>query len=553
MMASAGATRSDGRQLKWWGWGFADQQPDRAGLEAVAAGVRDRLGFDLPEVEEPVPLERASLPTARIEAPVGLEDLFSSDPYDRASHALGKAYRDLVRGMRGDFMSAPDLVARPASPEDVDAVLAWCADADTAVIPFGGGTSVVGGVEPRLGEGDARPTVSLDTRRMARVLEVDPVSRAARIEAGATGPELEAALSEHGLTLRHFPQSFEFSTLGGWIATRAGGHFATVETHVDDLVESIRAITPVGEWRSLRLPASGAGPSPDRMLIGSEGALGVVVDAWMRVRPRPRWRASCSVSFPSFEAGLDATREIAQSGLNPANCRLLDPAEAELNGVAEGRAILVLGFESAHHEVSHPLEIAVRTASSHGGEAGEMRATDGEAGERDSAAGAWRSAFLGAPYLRDSLVCCGVMTETFETAVTWDRLASFCAEVADRARRTAAQVTGAPEEGPGAPSVSCRLTHVYPDGAAPYFTVLAPARRGEEIEQWDEVKRSVSEQIAQAGGTITHHHAVGRDHMPWYEGQRPDPFDAALSAAKRAIDPGWMLNPGVLTANLRQG
>lgn len=530
------------RRRKHWGWGYEDQQPDAAGLEAAAKEVRSRLGFgDAPE--QPVPLDAIELPAPRVAPPDSLAAICADDPHSRVSHALGKAYRDIVRGMRGQVENPPDLVARPRDEAELEALLAWCADEGIAAIPFGGGTSVVGGIEPRVGDGYAG-AVSVDLGALDRVLEVDEVSLAARIQAGALGPALEEQLAEHGLTLRHFPQSFEYSSLGGWIATRAGGHFATVLTHIDDLVESVRAITPSGAWESRRLPGSGAGPSPDRMLIGSEGILGVITEAWVRVRLRPTHKLSCGVAFDSFAAGVAAVRELAQSGLNPANCRLLDPDEAALTQAAPpGKAMLVLGFESAHHPVDEPMRIAIEAARDHGGEAGEVRSGSGGG---DDASGAWRQAFLSAPYLRDTLVACGVISETFETAITWDRFEEFHAAVTEAARRSVAEVTGAPAEGEGAPIFGCRFTHVYPDGPAPYFTVLAPGRRGSEVEQWDEIKAAVSEAIANAGGTITHHHAVGRDHRPWYDRQRPDPFAEALRAAKRAVDPKGVLNPGVL-------
>jgi alkyldihydroxyacetonephosphate synthase len=409
----------------------------------------------------------------------------------------------------------------------VERLLDWCASAGAAAIPFGGGTSVVGGVEPRgLGA-----TVTIDMRALDRVLEVDPVSRAALIQAGATGPGLEEQLREHGLTLRHFPQSFEYSTLGGWIATRAGGHFATLLTHIDDLVESVRAVTPSGVWESRRLPGSGAGPSPDRMLIGSEGILGVVTQAWMRVQAQPQFRAGASVHFDGFEAGAEAVRALAQSGLWPSNCRLLDPGEAELMaGAPPGRAVLVLGFESADHPLDAWIGRALECCADHGG----TPQSSSEGG-----AGAWRNAFLQAPYLRDTLIAGGVLSDTFETAITWERLPGFVARVREAAEAAVAEECGAGR-------VTCRLTHAYPDGAAPYFTVLAPARRGSELEQWDAVKAAAGEAIAAAGGTITHHHAVGRDHRPWYDRQRPEPFAAALRAAKRELDPAAIMNPGVL-------
>jgi alkyldihydroxyacetonephosphate synthase len=490
------------------------------------------------------------LRASRLKAPASLGDLFTDERYERVSHALGKAYRDVVRGFRGEFPNPPDLVAYPRDESEIEAALSWCEAEGAAVVPFGGGTSVVGGVEARLEE---RPVVSLDLRRLDRVLEVDAESLAARIQAGATGPGLEGQLRERGLTLRHFPQSFEFSTLGGWIATRAGGHFATLYTHIDDLVESVRAITPRGRWESRRLPGSGAGPSPDRALIGSEGILGAIAEAWVRVRPRPEFKASCGVEFDDFLAAARAVREISQSGLHPSNCRLLDALEAGTTGAGCGeKSLLVLGFESAHHPVEAPMELAIEIAREHGGIPGPVDARSGRGGgdrppSSDSdAVGAWRSAFLLAPYLRDTFVACGVLSDTFETAITWDRFEDLHATATEAVRSKLAEVCGAPAEGPGAPRVSCRFTHVYPDGPAPYFTVMAPAVRGGEVEQWDEIKAAASEAVIEGGGTITHHHAVGRDHRPWYDRQRPPPFAAALRAAKAELDPAGMLNPGVL-------
>ena len=539
-MREASKLMASGRRLKHWGWGYEDQAPTAQQLREAAEGIRARFGFG-GEVEKPVPLERVELRKARLKAPERFGDLFSAAPYERVAHALGKSYRDVVQGFRGRFPNPPDLVAFPRDESEIETVLSWAEAEGAAVIPFGGGTSVVGGVEPRLGE---RPAVTMDLRRLDRVLEVDPVSLAARIQAGATGPGLEDQLREHGLTLRHFPQSFEYATLGGWIATRAGGHFATLETHIDDLVESVRAITPRGTWESRRLPASGAGPSPDRLLIGSEGILGAIAEAWVRVRPRPEFKTSCGVEFDDFLVAAGAVREIAQSGLHPANCRLLDASEAELTGAGNGEAhLLILGFESAHHPVDAAMDVALEIARSHGGRPGEVRGGGGEGGD---AVGAWRGAFLLAPYLRDTFVACGVLSETFETAITWDRFEEFHASVMEAPRKAVAAVGGGPQEGPGAPRVSCRFTHVYPDGVAPYFTVLAPAQRGSEVEQWDEIKAAVSEALIEGGGTITHHHAVGRDHRPWYDRQRPAPFAAALRAAKAELDPAAILNPGVL-------
>ena len=528
------------RRRKFWGWGFEDQQPPDDQVAAAAAGAREHLGFPPAEVERPVALEDIELRAPRIEPPASLAHICSTGRYERVTHSYGKAYRDIVRAFRGRFGNPPDVVARPPDEADVERVLAWCEEAGAAAIPFGGGTSVVGGVEPP----PDRPAVSIDLGALDRVLEVDEVSRAARIQAGALGPALEDQLRGHGYTLRHFPQSFEYSTLGGWIATRAGGHFATLYTHIDDLVESVRAVTPRGPWETRRLPGSGAGPSPDRMLIGSEGILGVITEAWMRLQAAPRFKESAGVRFGSFESGAEAVRALSQSGLHPSNCRLLDGDEAALTGALaqEGenrRSLLVLGFESEDHELGPWIARALELCRDHGGELAEGRGNgggDGGGSPRDSAEGAWRDAFLQAPYLRDMLVAAGIFVETFETAVTWDRLPGLVRTVKGRAREALG----------GDGTVTCRLTHVYPDGAAPYFTVLAPARRGDELAQWDEVKGAISDVILAGGGTITHHHAVGRDHRPWYDRQRPEPFADALRGAKAAVDPAGILNPGVL-------
>src|SRR5215210_845252 len=410
------------RRRKHWGWGFEDQQPPWEQVEAGAAAAREHLGFEPAEVERPVPLDAIDLRAPTLDAPDSLAHAFAADRYERVTHAYGKSYRDVLRAFRGTFENPPDLVAHPADEAELERVLAWCEEAGAAAIPFGGGTSVVGGVEP---PGD-RAAVSIDLKRMDRVLEVDSESRAARIQAGALGPHLEDQLRGHGLTLRHFPQSFEYSTLGGWIATRAGGHYATLHTHIDDFVESIRALTPRGWWESRRLPGSGAGPSPDRMLIGSEGILGVITKAWMRVQDAPRFRESAGVLFDSFESGAQAVRALSQSGLHPPNCRLLDPGEATLTGAApEGQALLVLGFESADHELGPWMARALELCADHGGSPRERR------GESE---GTWRDAFLQAPYLRDTLVAAGVLAETFETAITWDRFADLVDGVREGAR-----------------------------------------------------------------------------------------------------------------------
>ncbi|TWP47600.1 FAD-binding oxidoreductase [Lentzea tibetensis] len=498
----------------WWGWGYVEDavtQEERDNLVKRVRGLLPTADLTFRAPPDPRELE---VPASRIQPPPALAALCADDQVDRLAHARGKAFRDVARNLAGEVGPVPDQIARPRTEQDVVDVLDWCTTNGYAVIPYGGGSSVVAGVEPRCAN-DYDGVVTLDTMALDQVVEVDPVSRAARIQGGVLGPHLEQQLKPHGLTLRHFPQSFEFSTLGGWLATRAGGHFATLYTHIDDLTESMRVVTPKGISESRRLPGSGAGPSPDRMFLGSEGALGVITEAWMRLQAPPRWRAGTSVRFDDWGRAVAATRAVAQSGLFPANCRLLDPAEAFLNA-GSTQSVLVLAFESADHPVDVWLERAVELCRDHGGVPDE------------ETAGTWRRSFLRMPYLRDAMVQHGMIAETFETACTWDRFEQLHAAITQAAKSL----------------VTCRFTHVYPDGPAPYYGVYAPGG----TREWDEIKARVSEAIAGNGGTITHHHAVGRDHRPWYDRQRPDVFAEAFKAAKKALDPAHVLNPGVLVS-----
>ncbi|OBI50873.1 FAD-linked oxidase [Mycobacterium kyorinense] len=517
----------------WWGWGAAaDALSPSESADLVARTAAMLPGHDFTDHPPPDPAT-LGVAAARVHPPGALAALCSDDPVDRLSHARGKAFRDVVRNLLGRLDHVPDLVARPRVEQDVVDLLDWCSTTGTPVIPYGGGSSVVGGVEPRF-DGAA---VSLDLGHLDGVLDIDPVSRTARIQAGSYGPALEDALRPHALTLRHYPQSFAYSTLGGWLATRSGGHFATLYTHIDDLTESMRIITPSGVVESRRLPGSGAGPSPDRMFLGSEGILGVITEASMRLQHRPRWQVTASIAFEQYEQAVAATRSIAQAGLYPSNCRLLDPAESFINaGVAVGGGLLLVAFESADHPVDVWLDRAVELAVEHGGSVTARRSKDAEPGD---SASAWRSAFLRMPYQRDALARRSMIVETFETACTWDGFESLHQAVTAAANAAIAEVCGAG-------LVTCRFTHVYPDGPAPYYGIYAAGRWGSTVAQWDDIKAAVSQAILDNGGTITHHHAVGRDHRPWYDGQRPDPFAAALTAAKAALDPAGILNPGVL-------
>jgi alkyldihydroxyacetonephosphate synthase len=547
------ATLSHRQELCFWGWGYTHEALVPEELERLK-----QLAAGLGAVAGPGPepgLDEFELPAPRVAAPASLSRILSATPYDRITHGYGKSFADLARMHLRRMPCPPDWVAFPRSDEDIFALMDFAAGCGAALIPFGGGTSVCGGVEPDVG-GDYTAVISVDLQYLNRVLEIDRSSRAALIEGGALGPELEAALKPHGLTLRHFPQSFQFSTLGGWIATRAGGHFATNYTHIDDFVESVRMLTPSGVLESRRLPGSGAGPSPDRLMIGSEGTLGFITRAWMRLQDRPRFRAAASVTFNDMKEACGAVRAISQSGLFPSNCRLLDPLEAALNGVGDGRCtVLVLAFESADHALHAWIARALELAGDHGGRwdqgavdrslASARPDATGEGEHRQGAAGAWRHQFLRMPYYRNYLTPAGVIADTFETSITWDRFEDFYAGVRDRVNRVLREVSGARSQ------LSCRFTHVYPDGPAPYFTFYAlGSDRGDlasMLARWREIKLAANEAVTGLGGTITHHHAVGRDHRPaGYDVQAPELFRAAFAGARKVLDPGGMMNPGVL-------
>lgn len=527
------------RERSHWAWGYEDAFPDEAARAKLAARL-EAAGLGALSPTKPVARDAITLPASRIVPPYELRAFGTDDPGARIGHAYGKGYRDIVRAFRGEFASPPDWVFFPETEEQIASIFTYCEREDVAIVPFGGGTSVVGGVETVLEKG-FRGVVTLSLAKMANVVSVSKTDRTARIQGGASGPAIEAALATHGLTLRHYPQSFELSTLGGWIATRAGGHFATLHTHIDDFVQSVRMLTPRGLFETHKVPASGAGPSAKRLVLGSEGAFGVVVDAVLRLQEVPRWRGQATVTFASMDDGVRAIRALSQSGLHPSNCRLLDPVEALMHQVSKkGEAVLLLAFESADHPLEAWLERALSIATDLGGvceEEGRYTSSDGDAGP--SGQSTWKAAFLAAPYLQSALVSFGVVVDTFETACTWEAFPRLDAAIR-------ADVQRALDEQCGGGVVSCRFTHVYPDGPAPYYTFLGKAKPGQELEQWAVIKEAASSAIRREGGTITHHHAVGRWHKAGYEAERPALFGDVLRAMKAKLDPRGILNPGVL-------
>ena len=527
------------RLRKFWGWGYDDELLSSEEENNIDQRIAKTFQLDHVERIEIPKISDIDINKPLFSIPSSLKKILSDDKLERLNHAYGKSFPDSARSILGDFSSPPDYVAFPETQNEITSILDWASENNVAVIPYGGGSSVCGGVETNVGS-DYAGVISLDMKNINSILEIDKTSRTALIEGGILGPHLESQLKEHDLTMRHYPQSFEFSSLGGWIATRSGGHYATLYTHIDDFVESLKMITPSGSFETRRLPGSGAGPSPDRFAIGSEGIMGVITEASMRLQNRPTFRSSCTVEFINYEDALKALRLISQSGLFPSNCRLLDANEALFNGAGDGKShLLILAFESADHDKKASLERALEIAKDNKGNF-EVPSQDSQA-HRSGSSGTWRNSFIKAPYLRESFTRRGIIQDTFETSITWDKSKDFIQAVKDDTSKAILEITGKPS------LVTCRITHSYPDGLAPYFTFGAYATPSTMIDTWKEIKCATNEICVSKGGTVTHHHAVGRDHRPnGYDVQRDDLFSKVLIEAKAALDPKGIMNPGVL-------
>jgi alkyldihydroxyacetonephosphate synthase len=532
-------------ETKWWGWGDAAKR-----LQLGSGAIRmlgDRLGEAEPS--PPVALEQvrlpppAPLPEAVVRA-VGAENVLDGDE-DRLRHATGMSYPDLIRLRHGLIENAPDAVILPDDDEQVARAIEACSREGVAVVPFGGGTSVVGGVDPV--RGGFERVIALDLGRL-RAVAVDRRSLSARLGAGLPGPAAERALGEHGVTLGHFPQSFEYATIGGYAATRSAGQASSGYGRFDDQVTGLRLVAPVGELRTAETPHSAAGPSLRQLVVGSEGVLGVITEVTARVRPAPESRRYEAWMASGFEAGGEIVRELAQRDELPDVVRLSDREETRVSlglsgpeGVAalaldsylrvRRRAdgcILLVGWEGDREAVARRRALAGRRLRS-----GGAVMLGGRGGR------AWQRGRFEGPYLRDALLDLGYMVETLETAHTWSRLGELYEAVR--------QAIDAALEGQGTPGLAfCHVSHAYPDGASLYFTFIARRRPGEEIEQWRSVKIAACEAIVRAGGTITHHHAVGRDHAPYMPAEVGELGLDALRAVKQRLDPAGIMNPGKL-------
>jgi alkyldihydroxyacetonephosphate synthase len=536
--------------MRWWGWGQDGHQVSLP--EPAQALLGHELGADLSVRHEPVALEEVRLPDprlpgaarTRLEAAVGAEHV-QDDRVARVQHAAGRSYPDLVRLRSGDASPAPDAVVAPGTADEVRAVLEACSEARVAVVPFGGGTSVVGGVEPFSDGFDG--VVALDLRRLDRVVDVDRASLLATLDAGLLGPEAERRLGEQGVTLGHFPQSFEYSTVGGWVATRSAGQASSGYGRIDELVEGLRLVAPAGEVRRRPVPASAAGPDLRELVVGSEGVLGVICEATLRVRPVPQLRLYEGWSFHSFAEGREAFRVMAQADAAPDVARLSDEEETRLtlalssSGGAsqkarrtymrmrghEGGCVAITGFEGEEEDVERRRLRASALLRAGGGV--RLGRRPGESWLRGRYAG---------PYLRDELLGRGLLVETLETAASWSGLETLYEAVGGALRGALAQG--------GTPAlVMCHVSHLYRSGASLYFTFLA-RQSDAPLDQWRAAKSAASEAIVANGGTITHHHAVGRDHAKWMTAEVGAVGLDLIRAAKERLDPAGIMNPGKL-------
>jgi alkyldihydroxyacetonephosphate synthase len=538
-------------RMRWWGWGVEGH--DAPLPKAALALLRDELGAGSGRID-PTALERVDLPPttlaartrARLVEAVGAEHV-RDDRGTLVSHAAGRSYPDLVRLRGGRGLRIPDAVVYPGDHAEVAALLAFCARAGVAVIPFGGGTSVVGGVEPL--RGPFPVAITLDLARMSGLMALDPRSQLATFGAGTTGPELERLLGARGLTLGHFPQSFEFSTVGGWAATRSAGQASTGYGRIDELVVGLRAATPGGELATLPLPASAAGPSLRELLLGSEGVLGVISEVTLRVRPRPAVQRFDAYSLPGFAAGTDALRTLVQEGAAPDLARLSDEEETRISLALaahpaatralrayirargqRGPSLTILGFDGS------PAQVARRRVR-----ARSILRRHGAIALGPAPGAAWAKGRFHGAYVRDELLRHGVLVDTLETATSWTALADLHRDIAAALRGALARR--------GTPAVvMCHVSHLYPTGASLYFTFLARQEPGSELEQWQAAKTAASEVIAGARATITHHHAVGTDHARWLQAEVGELGLAALRAVKARVDPAGVMNPGKLLA-----
>ncbi len=510
---------------------------DPTSQTVLPSGARDLVEMAFGLTENPA-TKNVTLPAVGISAELidQLKDLLGAanvltDDATRRLRTRGKSTPDLLKARAGDLADAPDVVVRPSTHDEVAAVLAFAVEHRLAVVPFGGGTSVVGGLVARTG--GYAGCVSLDLIRMKSLLSVDHTSMTATLEPGLRGPEAEALLAAEGLTLGHYPQSFQYATIGGFAATRSSGQSSAGYGRFDALVVALRVATPRGEWRLGSSPANAAGPDLRQLVLGSEGAFGVITEVTVRVRPVPEKLVYEGWRWPSFTAGAEAMRTLTQSGLLPSVIRLSDEAETAINlanpdavgGAGDPGCLMITGYEGTPEAVEAK-RLAVTSVLS--GLGGTNVGTD--------AGDAWAHGRFNAPYLRDSLLDVGVLVETLETVTWWSNREALYTAVKTALETSLGEGT----------IVLCHISHVYETGCSLYFTVAATGGTTGGLERWLAAKTAACDAISEQGASITHHHAVGTDHKPWLTAEIGELGASVLRAVKADLDPTGILNPGVL-------
>lgn len=514
--------------LKWNGWGYEGEGIKQDKAKKILDVLSGILGVSEKEYVEPVKLESIKIPEPRIKIKGNLDVRY--DKYERVLHSSGRSYKNLVRLKRGNIKRFPDAVVYPKSKQDVIDIIEFCSNNGIGCIPFGGGTSVVGSVDTYDIDPE-RPVITVDMKSMSDVIEADVKSKTAKVMAGITGPNLEEKLRKFGLASRHYPQSFYFSTLGGWIASRSAGHFSSRYGKIEDMIESLEVITPKGIVRNHGFPSTACGPDIPRIFTGSEGIFGIITEAVIRCHKIPEKKISTSFLFPSFERAAECARNIVQNGIFPPLIRILDEREYMISSVLSGNTIesgslLIVGFEADEENqkvVESEFEFVRRVCQKFGGtDEGKKRFED------------WKKEYFEQPYLRDLLMDFCIIVDTLETATSWSNLINLYKKVKEGMESVifSESIGG----------VSCRITHVYESGASLYFTFFAKAKFGYEEEFWWKIKKKASDTISENGGTISHHHGVGRDHKIWARKELKDSL-IVIKAIKNNLDPKNIMNP----------
>jgi len=517
------------------GWGYSEDALTAKERKALVPMAGALFGGGLPEAVAAPSASDIELPPPRLAIPDSLASALSNQHDDRVLPARGRSFPDLVALRQASLTSAPDVVATPTSEQALMDVLDWCERVNAAVIPFGGGSSVVGGVNPEGAEAFSG-VVTLSLQQLNQVHDIDRRAATVHADAGILGPALETAVKAEGLAIRHFPQSYFHSSLGGWVATRGAGHFSTQHAKIEDRVQAVRVVLPDGRIaETQRLPAGSVGVDPNRLWCGSEGALGIISSVWLRCVREPHLRAGCGVAFDDFPSALEAARAMLQAGIYPTQLRILDPYEHMISRLMAGRSakgsLMVLAFESAGAPVEPLLEAAQAIAAEHGGHV--------QQGGEGDATGDWKNTFFRQPYLRDAMLDHAALVDTFETAVLWSQLPDAYHGIRER-------VMAALQEECGGGAVTCRVTHAYGDGCCLYFGFFAPGRREALGAQWQTIRDAAAEAVTAFGGTASHHHAMGRMHRGYARDELPEAFIGALHGARARLDPAGRMNPGLL-------